>query len=374
MCKIIVYIPVKNDKWCIENSIRHAVQWADYVIVADESSTDGSWDIYKKLGKEYTNLKIISNKPKMDFCTPDPRNYMLEQVRKIEGNNVIFELHADEIVSAKILNREIKTEIINKLSVGQCLELPWLTLWKDPLQYRSDKSVWGNNTCIFAFRDDRKSQFQSAAFHGHRAPETFVTHRIKMNNLPVLHYQFINIGADMSKQALYHIFERNHYPNKNVESINKLYAASFDERKLRCEKLKEEDYLPWIEIGLNIHQVYDDDTFNWRDEEVLKNFKKYGLDRYAKINIWNIDWEKKRQQALKIGIQNIPSFEIVDPRSLSTRLAHRFFNKYQMYPFWTIDFLRLIISKGPQKLFNKLKQRSHRTVNRFKRIALNTRR
>jgi len=111
-----------------------------------------------------------------------------------------------------------------------------------------------------------------------------------------------------------------------------------------------EDYAPWINIGLNIDQTYDDDTFNWRDEEVLKNFKTFGLDRYAKINIWYINWEKKRQHALKMGLQNLPSFEIVDPRSPSTRLAHKFLNKYQMYPFWTIDFFRLVISKGAKKI------------------------
>lgn len=357
MCKFIVYIPVKNDSWFIENSIRHAVAWADFVIVADQSSTDGSVDIYKRLEEECPNLKIIYDKPKMAFTTPDMRNYMLEQVRTIEGCNIIFELHADEIVSAKVLRKEIKSEIIQKLAIGECLELPWLTLWKDPLQYRNDKSVWSNNSCIFAFRDDRTSMFRSANYHGHRAPDSYLINRVKISHVPVLHYQFINPGMDRSKQALYHIFERNQYPDKNIESINKLYAACFDERNVKCEKLHGEDYLPWINIGLKINKTFDDDTFNWRDAEVLKNFNIYGIERYDKTNIWYIDWEKKRQHALRMGLPNIPSFEIVDPRSLSTRLAHKFLNKYQMYPFWTIDSLRLVISKGPNKLkaiFNKM--------------------
>lgn len=355
MCKIIVYIPVKNDSWCIENSIRHAVEWADYVIVADVSSTDGCVDIYKKLEKEYSNLKIIYNIPVMDHGTPDPRNYMLEQVRKIEGYNIIFELHADEIISARILKAEIKNEIIQKLSIGKCLELPWLTLWKDPLQYRSDNSVWSNNSSIFAFRDDRTSKFQSAVFHGSRAPESYVNNRIKLNHIPVLHYQFVNIGIDKSKQAFYQIFERNRYLDRNVYYSYKLYAHYFDERKLKCKTLNEEHYAPWINIGLKINQTYDDDDiFSWRDEEVLKNFNEFGLDRYAKTLIWHVNWEKKRQHALKIGIQNVPSFEIVDPRSLSTRLAHKFLMKYQMYPFWEMDYFRLIISKAANRVKRKI--------------------
>ena len=52
MPKIIVYIPVKNDSWFIENSIRSATIWADHVFVLDESSDDGSHEIYKDLESE----------------------------------------------------------------------------------------------------------------------------------------------------------------------------------------------------------------------------------------------------------------------------------------------------------------------------------
>ena len=176
-----------------------------------------------------------------------------------------------------------------------------------------------------------------------------------INHIPVLHYQFVNIGIDKSKQALYQIFERNHYPDRNIFYIYKLYSHYFDERKVNCQQLKEEDYMPWINIGLKICQTYDDDDiFSWRDEEVLKNFKIYGLERYAKLLVWHISWEKKRQHALKIGLHNIPSFEIVDPRSLSTRLAHKFVMKYQRLPFWEMDFFRYTISKAANKVRRKI--------------------
>ena len=346
MCKIIVYIPVKNDAWFVENSIRHAVEWADCVIVADESSTDGSVDIYRKLENQHSNLKIIYNRPKMDFTTPDLRNYMLEQVRKFDGNNIIFELHADEIISAKILNNNIKEELIYKLSIGKCLELPWLTLWKDPLKYRDDNSVWSNNTCIFAFRDDRKSMFQSPVFHGHRVPDSYLNDKVTINSIPVIHYQFVNIGIDKSKQALYQIFERNHYPDKNIYNIYTLHAHYFDVSKLKTKILEEDDYVPWINIGLKICKTYnDDDIFSWRDEEVLKNFNTYGIKRYEKTLIWHINWENKRQLALLKGLRNVPLFQIVDPRSLSTKIAQYILMKYQVCPFWEIDYVIFIISK-----------------------------
>ncbi len=353
MPKIITIIPVKNDGWFIENSIRSAVEWSDYVFVADENSDDGSHEIYKKLEMKYENLKIIYNRPKFDFNTPDMRNYSLDLARTIDCNNIIFEIHADEIISAEILKPEIRNRLINDMSVGSALMMPWVNLWKTPLEYRDDKSVWSNSQSWFAYRDDGKVKFEGVVFHGPRAPESFLKNKVTINYLQVMHYQFVNLGMERSKQALYQIFERNHYPNQNIEYINKKYAYAFDEREMKLSQLEVKHYAVWIEKGIVIEE-YPSDGYNWRDTEVLKNFRKYGLEFYKNLNIWYIDWEAKRQEALKLGItENIPKESIIDPRDISTRLAHQFLMKYQKYPFWRVDFYKLLVQKGIEKIKRK---------------------
>ncbi len=351
MPKLITVIPVKNDGWFIENAIKSAVEWSDYVFVADESSDDGSFEIYKKLEKEYSNLKVIYDRPKFDFNTPDVRNYSLDLARSFDGNNIIFELHADEIMSAEILNQNIKEKLINDMTVGSALIAPWINLWKNPLYFRNDKSMWSNSRCWFAYRDDRKVRFEKAVFHGPRAPESFLNNRVDIDYLQVMHYQFVNLSMERSKQALYQIFERNHYPNKNVEYINKTYACAFDERDVILKKLDEKHYKPWLEKNIKIDKEYPVDGYNWRDTEVLKNFFKYGVEKYKDLNIWYIDWEAKRQEALRLGVtENIPKEPIIDPRDTSTKLAHEFLMKYQKYPFWRVNFYRLLIEKGLERV------------------------
>ena len=134
MSKIITVIPVKNDGWFIENSIKSAVEWSDYVFVADENSDDGSHEIYKQLETKYENLTIIYNRPKFDFNTPDMRNYALSLARTIDGNNIIFEMHADEIMSAEILKPEIRNRLIKDMKIGSALIMPWVNLWKNPFE------------------------------------------------------------------------------------------------------------------------------------------------------------------------------------------------------------------------------------------------
>lgn len=349
--KIIGVIPVKNDAWFIEKAALSLAAWADHVIIFDESSTDGSQLIYKKL-ELIPNIEVIKDRPKFDFTTPDLRNYMLNVVRKFKGNNLIIEMHADEVMSARILQSSIRNKLTKDLKPGDALMLPWTTLWKTPASFRNDGSVWTNNYCWFGYVDDRNVQFTGPVFHGPRAPESFLKNKKVLSALEVMHYQFVNLSNERSKQALYQIFERNHYPKRNVEWINKRYAVAFDERGLKLDKITPEKIMPWVDRGIPLLEEYSDADLNWRDIEVLKNFDRYGLDRYKDLNIWYINWNEKKQKLINQGLWTGSAGEVLDPRNLSTKLAHTWLMKTQLYPFWRFLFFKLLI----ERIWAKLKQ------------------
>lgn len=355
--KIITLTHVKNDVWCIEKAIQHLRLWADVVIVADENSDDGSREIYQRC-KAYPNVHIIENRPKFNFNTPDLRNYMLSLAREYDGNNLIFEIHADEIMSAKILDKDVRAQLLSSVRPRSAIMMPWTTLWKHPMLYRADKSIWSKTRSWFGYYDDRSANFEGAYFHGSRVPEKYLTNRLDIDFLQVLHYQFVNIGYERSKQALYHIYERNHFPKENIEYINKKYAIAFDERDILVAPLESCHAQPWIDRGIKIDEEFPEQMFNWRDVEVLRNFKRHGIDRYQELNIWYIDWEKKRHEALEKGYDEIPEDPISDNRSLSTQLAHRWLMRTQHYPYWRLDFILLLFSKGFKRLIGKLRGKS----------------
>ena len=353
MSKIIVYIPVKNDKWFVEKAILSALEWADYLFIFDDSSSDGCHEIYKKLIEKHSNLFVMFNRPKFNKTTNESRNFFLNFIRnKIDGYNIIFELHADEVVSALITNPILKNELIN-LPIGTAIMLPWINIWKHPFLYREDKSVWSGSKGWFGFKDDRFSVFEGPVFHGPRVPEKLLKNKYEID-LPVLHFQFINLGMERSKQALYQIFEKNHFPNENNEHINKKYACAFDERNIILKELEIKHYRKWLELGINIDEQFEEECLNWRDYQVLKNFSLNGVSKYKELNIWYIDWEKKRQLFLDNNINLTFSLnEIIDPRDFSTKMAHYYLNKYQKYPFWRLGFFKLVFNKFIEKL-NKL--------------------
>jgi len=351
--KIVGVVPVKNDAWFIEKAAVSLSTWVDHVIIFDESSTDGSEQIYKRLDL-IQNIEIVRERPKFDFTTPEMRNYMLKAARKFDGNNLIIEMHADEIMSAKILEPSIRNKLLEELKPGDALMLPWTTLWKDPILYRNDNSVWTNNNCWFGYVDDRVVEFTGPVFHGPRAPESFLKNKKVIPELEVIHYQFVNLSNERSKQALYQIFERNHYPERNVEWINKRYAVAFDERMLRVSKIAPEKIMPWVDRGIPLLEVYSDSDLNWRDLEVLKNFEKYGLDKYKNLNIWYINWNQKKQKLINQQLWDGNLAIVSDPRDFSTRLSHAWIMKTQLYPFWRFNFIVLVVEKILAKLKFKI--------------------
>jgi glycosyltransferase involved in cell wall biosynthesis len=347
--KIIALTHVKNDAWCVGKAIDHLRVWADEVIVADERSSDGSSEIYQRF-KGCLNVHLVENRPKFNFNTPDLRNYMLSLAREFDGNNLIFEIHADEIMSAEILRSDVKQRMLESVRPRSAIMMPWTTLWRHPLAYRADKSIWSRTWSWFGYWDDRSAMFEGAYFHGSRVPEKYLANRLDIDFLQVLHYQFVNIGYERSKQALYHIYERNHFPDENIEYINKKYAIAFDERNLSVARLDPRHVAPWIKMGIPLDEEFPEHVFNWRDVEVLRNFNRHGIDRYRELNIWYIDWEAKRKEALKLGYDELPSQPVVDSRGLSTRLAHHWLMRTQWYPFWRPGFIMLLFTKGLQRL------------------------
>ncbi len=347
--KIITLTHVKNDAWCIEKAIKHLRVWADEVIIADESSDDGSAEIYRRC-KVYPNVHIVENRPKFNFNTPDLRNYMLSLARGFDGNNLIFEIHADEIMSAEILRPDVKERLLESVKPRSAIMMPWTTLWKHPSAIRADKSTWSRTRSWFGYYDDRLANFEGAYFHGSRIPEKYLANRLDLDFLQVLHYQFVNLGLERSKQALYHVYERNHFPKENIEYINKKYAIAFDERNVRVESLDRKHVDPWIDMGIPLDELYPEQIFNWRDVEVLRNFQRNGMAKYRELNIWYIDWEQKRLEALEKGYEGIPAQPIVDERGPSTQLAHKWLMSTQCYPFWRLDFFKLLIVKGLERI------------------------
>lgn len=92
---LIVLTPVFNEAWILSAFLKATSTWADYIIVADQMSTDGSRNIYS----QYDKVIVIDN-PISDMHQARTRKLLFDYVSKIEGDKILFTLDADEFLSS----------------------------------------------------------------------------------------------------------------------------------------------------------------------------------------------------------------------------------------------------------------------------------
>jgi len=326
--KKIALMPVKNEAWIIQKTLFALTQFCDVIIVADQGSTDGTLDIVHRFEK----VQVIENTEK--YHSHRVRTLLLNAARDFDGYNLIFNFDADEIPAATILDQNVFQEILS-IPQGTSVILPWIQLWRSTNWYRNDNSVWSNSKKHFLFRDDRKCGYETKGFdidHAPRVPTKTLENTLIIDDIPVLHYQFVVFERMLAKQRWYRLLELL-TTNKSAESINESYIITRDEREIHLDALPNKWVEGWLELDLDLGSFPSQDIY-WHEVDALKFFAEYGVEKFQILDIWDVDWEKKRKTALAQGYSEVPQHVIRDPRTLDIKLYHRSLDRHIKTPNW----------------------------------------
>jgi hypothetical protein len=313
MNKILV-MPVKNEAWIIEKTLLCASLWFDYIIVADQNSRDDTAKICKKFKK----VVYIENK-EIEYNEGTRRQLLLNKAREFKGDNLIFALDADEILSANILNNQNFSKSLKNLKPGMSIKMEWIQLWGDSYHYNSS-FPWGGGIGNFAYYDDRKMNFDTGRIHCSRVPESTLNNAITIKDIKVLHFQFVDQQRMMSKQNYYRLFEYQELKN-NFLKINYKYHSTKEPTKLKV--IPHEWLKKYSENNIDFNNFIKENFF-WQDLYILNKFQEYNIKKFKWLDIWDVNWEEKRKIILNFNqnIFKIPNQEVKDPRNLIIKLYH----------------------------------------------------
>ncbi len=334
--KKILLMPVKNEEWILEKTLSCASLWADHIVLADNGSTDRTKEIAKSFNK------VVFLEPGFsDVNQSFLRQYLLDFTRRqFQSENLIFCLDADEILTANCLKSEEFDNLLVSLKPGQSVILQWLMLWGKPSLYRADNSVWGDNWKQFVFYDDGKGKFENKKLSEPRVPEIYLDNSIKCGSVKVLHYQFVDWDRAISKQCRYQVHDwiSGDFSFLKLILINNQY---FEVKNAKNDINTVLKIVPhsWVDgyLGVDL-SVFQEEKLFWRDVDILEIFKKFGTVKFRWLDIWHIDWEKKRKLALKSGGKTAFASEIKDPRGVVAKLYHKHLRAVSLL----ISFLRLV--------------------------------
>jgi Glycosyl transferase family 2 len=303
---VLLLCPARN---ACQELVRSLPTWeliADKIIVADQNSTDGSREylqsrekvlIIDNLGKEYDEVR---------------RNTLLvAAAREIHEGAIHLTLDADEILSSNVIDSP-EWRHFRQMEPGTVGEFNWIQLWKTPEKYIA-KGVGGPTRYSLAFIDDGRPVEGRKRMHEQRGVGVQCPDRkFVFNDVVCLHYAWVNVEGGIRRNNYYKVHwvtegaKSYHRNNRNHGWYRKVHDMNIAITPSRW-------FAGYMDRGLDVTSISQSSLY-WWDIEVLRTFKKVGIEKFYSLDIWReVDWEQLRLIALAKKIDGIDDKSISAP-------------------------------------------------------------
>jgi len=263
----------------LDKFLQAASLWADYIIIADQMSTDGSREIAGK----YPKVILIDNDTE-EFNEPERQKLLINEARKIKGHRLLITLDADELFTPNILSSEEWQNMLQS-EPGTIFKFQWANISPDL------KHFWYGYFFPWGYMDDGYEHNGNNKIHSGRVPIP-ENHPIKViESIKVIHFQFTDWNRMLSKHRWYQCLEVINYPEKSAFDIYRQYHHMDIIPKSDFQTIPENWQLEYKKFNIDIFQVTRDKKY-WYDEQTLRIFEKSGTKTFKKIAIWDVNWKK----------------------------------------------------------------------------------
>lgn len=301
---LIVLTPVLNEAWILPAFLKATSLWADYIIVADQMSTDGSRDIYK----QYPKCIVIDN-PRQEMHQAQTRKLLFEEAKKIEGDKIIFTIDADEFLSGDFVHSNGWHTIMNS-EPGDMFLFRYMTLSSE-----GDKYMPWEPYCWATHMNDEVMNgiYPDNFIHEWRLPwPKHENHVYTIDDICFIHFRNINVARQKNKSRYYQVLQYTHPSNKRGGvQFHRQYNA-----------LDEGQYYPMPADAYAFYESHNLDI--WKEmsltdegdhytQVVLNKLNEVGTKALRKLDIWDKDFCEKHH--------------IQDPRRPIDKLMHWYLRK-----------------------------------------------
>jgi hypothetical protein len=295
--KIIVITCVKDEAWMLERFLATCSQFADHIIISDESTgLDDSLEIYSKYPK------VILHHNSGDPVRGDVRRqFVFREARKIRcDKRIIIAIDSDEILSANILESPEWHTVLNS-KPGTLIHLQWVNLWKNYEHYRiDDPHLYGRyNRQIWV--DDGISEIPAVGYQEmHMAYNPLHANKhIYLNDIVCLHYQSCNWQRMESKHTYYLMHERANIKKLTNLAIYRVYGH-MTSNNIECRKTPKKWFDGWSKMGIDMTSCGVSNLTHF-DISAIEMLNKYGSNFFAYQDIWRVNWSALFMEAKKEG-------------------------------------------------------------------------
>lgn len=280
---IIVITPVRNEAWVLDAFLTCTSSWADYIILVDQHSTDGSREIAAK----YERVILVDNESQ-EMNQAKARQLLFQEVDKIAGDKIVFALDADEFLSEGFDKSESWKSIVES-KPNKLFCFRWLNLYGDYNHAVLVSGVleWACHFDALMSLANVYGRCERRAVHEMRVPCLPVEEAsyIVIDDIRFVHLANLNPIRQKNKFAFYQVHTlADLNERKSAVSMFRTYNPPTPQthelkREVQLYGLNEiPDAKGLVKLG-DIGQYYID--------EMLTIFLRDGLKKYLKLDIWD---------------------------------------------------------------------------------------
>jgi hypothetical protein len=180
---------------------------------------------------------------------------------------------------------------------------------------------------------DDGGEHSGKVIHTGRVPLRAGAQHFWLQDIKVLHYQYVDWKRMQSKHRWYQCWERVEFPNKPPHTIYRLYHHMYSIPASLARKIDPQWLEGYEKCGIDMRTVRREDSF-WWDAEVATMIRKHGANVFRRIDIWDdaCSWAS----------------EGGDPRRILDRAVLRYLRWSQVLSRWLLIRLvdRLLVVVG----------------------------
>ena len=302
----VVMTPVRNEAWVLKAFLEATSLWADYIIVADQMSTDGS----REIAKSYEKVILIDNK-NPEFNESERQAMLIAKAREVAAgrDTLLWGLDADEILSANFSDTEDWKHILNSVP-GDVFWFKWAEICPNQKEYWLSPSVY----YPWLFHDDGKEKHGNYVRNMHSMRIPYPKEEKQMyyvDDFRVLHLAYLNQHRVASKRRFYQFvdWELNKRPSI---VLSKAYTQTKENEQVLS--LPDSFLYHNEKDGFDLLDLVDTKVSKcYMDDYIVERFSRHPMKELRKLNIWDDVF--------------LHLYGLKDPRRLIDKLMHAYFNK-----------------------------------------------